>query len=491
KTKSIEFLNQYPMKKQLSVSLFIICISANLISSQSIKKYSSQEVKADLEYLRNAMEASNYNFYALTTKARLDSTYNQIMNALSDSLTDLEVFRLLQPYVASANMSHCYLGYPWDEYYGKYMNSNGTVFPLRVYFKNGKVLVRANFSQNTLIEENDEIQSFNGVPINETLRKMYAYISGPTDYYKNSHIEQKEFAVLYWLFFDRQDLFTLKIRKPDGREINLSIASIQAKAYAEKMKTQKSLLQFKRGFAMINDVAYLHPGHFLNDIPFDPSNPALFDNTEFCHFTDSAFRFFNKMNATSLIIDLRYNPGGDNSFSDYMISYFADKPFSFTSKFSVKTSQITKECWKNNDIPEHQELKKQILSLEDGTRFDVQIPEINPHPDSIRFKGKVFVIINRYSYSNTSSVASIIQDYNFGEIIGEETAEVVSSYGAVHSFELPNTKWNVVYPKALGVRPNGDASQRGVIPDYPIEEENFTNTDNVLDYTLKIIEQKD
>ena len=65
---------------------------------------------------------------------------------------------------------------------------------------NGKVLVRANFSQNTLIEENDEIQSFNGVPINEILRKMYAYIAGPTNYYKNSHIEQKEFAVLYWLF---------------------------------------------------------------------------------------------------------------------------------------------------------------------------------------------------------------------------------------------------------------------------------------------------
>ena len=103
------------------------------------------------------------------------------------------------------------------------------------------------------------------------------------------------------------------------------------------------------------------------------------------------------MNAKSLIIDLRYNPGGDNSFSEYMISYFADKPFSFTSKFSVKTSQITKEWWKNIDTPEHQELKKQILSLENGTRFDAQIPEINPHPDSIRFKGKVYVIINRYS----------------------------------------------------------------------------------------------
>lgn len=474
------------MKKILLILITIFSFSV-ISFGQSPKKYSAKEVKADLEYLKEAMEASNYNFYALTRKEVMDSVYTKIMNSITDSLSSLQVFRLLQPYVALAGMSHCHMNYPWGEY-ENYKNQDGTVFPLRLFFNKGKVLVRANFSQNTKIEKNDEILMVNGKPIYDFLDEMHRYISGPTKYFKNSQIEQREFARFFWFFFGKQESFVLKIRKKNGQELNLTVSSIKGKEFEEKMITEESLLQTKRKFNLINDIAYMRPGHFLNDIPFDPSNPALFDNTEFCHFTDSAFNYFKEINANSLIIDLRYNPGGDNSFSDYMISYFADKPFSFASKFSIKTSQITKDYWRELDVPEHQEVKAKILTLENGTYFDSPLAEINPHPDSIRFKGKVYVLINRYSYSNTSSVAAIIQDYNFGKIVGEETAEVVSSYGAVHTFELPNTRWNVVYPKALGVRPNGDASQRGVIPDYPVDEDIFTDKDEVLEYTLKLIE---
>jgi C-terminal processing protease CtpA/Prc len=475
--------------KKLIIIFFIINSLSTIFFAQSQKKYSAQEVKDDLEYLKDAMEASNYNFYALTSKTIMDSVYINIMNSIDDSLSSLQTFRLFQPYVALAGMSHCNMDYPWQEY-KEYRNQGGHVFPLRLYSKNGKVLVRTNFSQNKLIEKDDEIVMFNGEPIHLLLDKMYRFISGPTKYYKDSHIEQKEFARLFWFFFDIKKTFNLKIRKKDGQELALTIPSISGKEFEEKMKTQDSFFRLKRKFQIFNDVAYIQPGHFLNDIPFDPSNPAMFDNTEFCHFIDSAFNYFKEMNAENLIIDLRYNPGGDNSFSDYMISYFADTPFSITSKFSIKTSQITKNWWKELDIPEHQKVKEKILTLENGSYFDRPIIQISPHSETICFKGNVYVLINRYSYSNTASVAAIIQDYKFGEIIGEETAEVVSSYGAVHTFKLPNSNWNVVYPKALGVRPNGDASQRGVIPNYPIEEDIFTDKDEVLEYTVKLIEGK-
>jgi C-terminal processing protease CtpA/Prc len=474
------------MKKLITILILLIIISVSSFG-QSQKKYSAKEVKADLAYLRDAMEASNYNFYALTSEEIMDSVYTKIMNSINDSLSSLQTFRLLQPYVALAGMSHCHMNYPWLEY-ENYKKQDGTVFPLRLYFNKGKVLVRANFSQNTQIEKNDEILMVNRKPIHDLLDEVHRYISGPTIYFKNSQIEQREFARFFWFFFGEQELFTLKIRKKDGKELDLKVPSIIGKTFEEKMKIEESLLQTKRKFNLINDIAYIRPGHFLNDIPFDPSNPALFDNTEFCHFTDSAFNYFKEINVNSLIIDLRYNPGGDNSFSDYMISYFADRTFTFASNFSIKTSQITKDYWRELDVPEHQEVKDKILTLENGTYFDAPLIEINPHPDSIRFKGNVYVLINRYSYSNTSSVAAVIQDYKFGKIIGEETAEVVSSYGAVHTFNLPNTKWNVIYPKALGVRPNGDASQRGVIPDYIFYEDIFTNKDEVLEYTLKLID---
>lgn len=475
--------------KKIFLLFVIINISLSSNYAQSPKKYSAQEVKNDLEYLKVAMEASNYNFYALTNKSIMDGEYTNILNSIGDSLSKLQVFRLFQPYVALAGMSHCFMDYPWKEY-EEYRKQDGTIFPLRLFFNEGKVLVRTNFSQNTQIEKNDEILMVNGKPIHILLDEMHRYISGPTKYFKNSQIEQREFARFFWFFFDKQDSFVLKISKKDGQELDLIIPSIKGQEYEKKMRKEESLLRAKREFSLLNDIAYIRPGHFLNDIPFDPSNPAMFDNKEFCHFTDSAFNYFNEMNAKSLIIDLRYNPGGDNSFSDYLISYIADKPFIFASKFRIKTSQITKDHWRELNVPEHQEVKEKILTQENGTFLDLPFEEINPHPDSIRFNGKVYVLINRYSYSNTSSVAAVIQDYQFGKIIGEETAEIVSSYGGAHTFKLPNTKWNLVYPKALGVRPNGDVSQRGVIPDYSFDEDILTEKDEVLEYTLKLIEGK-
>jgi C-terminal processing protease CtpA/Prc len=215
-------------------------------------------------------------------------------------------------------------------------------------------------------------------------------------------------------------------------------------------------------------------------------DPLTWDNTEFCQFIDSTFTYFREAGVKKLIIDLRYNPGGDNSFSDYLISYLTSRVI--TSKISIKTSQITKDYWKKSEVTEHQELKNKILSHKNGEYFEYTIGKIIPHPDSVRFKGKVYVLINRYSLSNSMGVAAIMQDNEIGKIVGEETAEIVGAFGASHMFKLPNTKLSVQYPKS-GTRLNDDITPRGVIPDYPIEEDIFTDTDDVLEYTLKLIKQ--
>ena len=56
-------------------------------------------------------------------------------------------------------------------------------------------------------------------------------------------------------------------------------------------------------------VAYLRPGPFSNT---DAGANSL-DNTEFVKFVDTAFETFIGNQATQLILDLRDNPGGNNS----------------------------------------------------------------------------------------------------------------------------------------------------------------------------------
>lgn len=82
----------------------------------------------------------------------------------------------------------------------------------------------------------------------------------------------------------------------------------------------------------------------------------------------------------------------------------------------------------------------------------------------------MFVLINRHTYSNAVFVAALIQDAGFGVVLGEETADLASTLGAMETFSLPHTAAVVGYPKALLLRPSGDRERRGVVPDLRIDE---------------------
>jgi C-terminal processing protease CtpA/Prc len=188
-----------------------------------------------------------------------------------------------------------------------------------------------------------------------------------------------------------------------------------------------------------------------------------------------------------LIIDLRNNPGGHNSFSDYMLSYVADTSFRFSNKFLVRTSELTKSFWKEINDSSLLELKNDILTNENGTSFENTIPYNKPRITSLSFKGNVYVLINRFDFSQAVNAAAVVQDYKFGILIGEKTADHSSLLASAQYFTLPNTGLTVQYPKAFIVRPNGDEKAEEVIPDYKISDDIFTDKDEILEFAIELI----
>jgi C-terminal processing protease CtpA/Prc len=65
-------------------------------------------------------------------------------------------------------------------------------------------------------------------------------------------------------------------------------------------------------------------------------------------------------------------------------------------------------------------------------------------------------------------VAALAQDAKFATILGEETSDLATTYGAMEQFTLPRTSIEVGFPKAHIVRPSGDTAARGVVPDIAI-----------------------
>lgn len=99
-----------------------------------------------------------------------------------------------------------------------------------------------------------------------------------------------------------------------------------------------------------------------------------------------------------------------------------------------------------------------------GSVVRYEIPLVTPRAEP-RFQGRVHVLVNRHSYSNAVSVAAMVQDYGFGRVLGEETADLASTLGAMEHFSLENSGLSVGYPKARILRPGGDPAPRGVVPD--------------------------
>jgi C-terminal processing protease CtpA/Prc len=97
-------------------------------------------------------------------------------------------------------------------------------------------------------------------------------------------------------------------------------------------------------------------------------------------------------------------------------------------------------------------------------------------------------LVNRQSYSQSTVTAAQIQDYGFGQVVGEETAEHPNLFASIFTYELPKTGIRVDVPKGKIQRVNGVDDNKGVIPDILIADHLLDEEDEILEGLLKQLE---
>jgi hypothetical protein len=475
-----------------TLTLFILIMVQNSFGQVS-QKYPADQIRQDLKYLYSTLEESHYNLFINTPKEKYDEEYRKVYDSIKDSLNILEVYRIFQPFAALSKICHCTCDNSiFNDVYGSYIGSGGTVFPINITVDNNKMMIVDDYSDSKRTASGDELVSINGKPAKDILNGIYLFLSGENDYFINTLIDLFTFPRLNWLINGPSDSFSIQVKNQKNELITFTLPAINGGRYEDLLNSKKQVFNSGRKFKFIDDIAYLQPGCFMNaNGDGNLMNVKNGDKGEFLAYIDSAFKEIHKAKSKNLIIDLRNNSGGMNTFSDEIIAYIADRPFNWCSKFSVKTSEKTKEAWKQINDTSLNYIKDKILSKVNGDKFDITITNHDYHKDSLKYRGKVFVLVNRYSYSQAPLTAAQIQDYKFGVIVGEKTAASPTSLSSSHMFELPNTKILVQYPKALVVRPNGDTKFEGVTPDIIVEDNLFTDKDEILEYTLDLIKKND
>lgn len=430
------------------------------------------DLKADLRAMYEGLKEAHYDLYAMTSKAVMDRAFATTLAGLDRPLTLLETRIAFQRFAAVARMGHTRVDTPYDAW-GAYRKAGGLGFPLDVRIIDGRMYVAADRSELSEIAPGDEILGLNGRPVRHWITRAGRNVSAETDYMLWSLLEY-DLALLLWLELGEARSFALDLRKPDGRRLSLTLPARTRQAMEATAREQPPVLSLEpaREVKMLEGgVAYLRPGPFYN---IEAKTEAEgWDNTAFKAFVDDAFARFEQAGATRLLVNLRGNPGGDSSFSDLVVSRIADRPFRFVSQFLVKISPqaiAANDARLKADAAAAGPVSRQFAELyarsKLGERVAFDVPQTAPA--ARRFAGKAFLLVDRQSYSNTVAVAATVQDYGFGTVLGEETSDLATTYGAIERFTLPRTGVSVGFPKARLIRPNGNLKARGVVPDVTV-----------------------
>ncbi|HMJ94039.1 MAG TPA: S41 family peptidase [Allosphingosinicella sp.] len=435
------------------------------------RKFAPEELRADFADLYQGLKSAHYDLYARAGRAEYDRLYAEMLADIRAPETRYRAARRFQHFAAFGRVAHARID---DNYraWAAHLEHGGRAFPLAIRFRGGRAFVAGG--GGSLVAAGEELIAIEGRPIAGWLRTGIRNISADTDYMAGALLEL-DLPMVLWLELGERDTFHVAVRGPDGKDRRIEIpartrSEMLAAAGLEPPKLD--LAAADRTFTILpGNVAYLRPGAFYNAVA-GAADP--YDNKAFRAFIDQAFERFIAAGAKSLIVDIRDNPGGDSSFSDLMLSWFADRPFRFASAFRIRVSPEAIESNRKRieTSADAARISGQFAALYAGAKpgdaVDFPIPEARPR-EGQRFEGRVFVLINRNSYSNAVAVAATVQDYRFGAIIGEETSDLATTYGAMETFTLKRTGIPVGFPKAYIIRPSGSLEARGVVPDVPIE----------------------
>ncbi|MCB2097542.1 MAG: hypothetical protein KDE05_07920 [Parvularculaceae bacterium] len=474
------------LAKYSAIILALVLSPACAAPPADPERFSAAALKSDFDALYEGLQAAHFDLYARRPKDEYDAAYRDERRAISGPMTRTEAEVRFQQFVAYGNIAHANIAFP-SAAYEAFREAGGKAFPLSIRFVGDDLMIADDMSGVSPSLAGARIVSINGESVEAVEKRLSAHLSADSAYLARTMLEFR-FGALLWLDGGEVETFDLGIETPDGAPRRVTAPALARDALVDPEDAAFDLDWNERRHAVIDGVGYLRPGPFYNNAP-DAAD--MWDNAAFKAFIDEAFAAFAAAEVPAILIDIRANPGGDNSFSDHMVAWFADRPFKFASHFYVKVSAATtasnaERLQPGDETSISARYAAAFEKAKPGDIIDFDLGDGRPR-DGARYEGKVFILIDRHSYSNATTLAALAQDYGFATILGEETSDLATTYGAMEQFTLPNTGIVVSYPKAHIIRPNGDLAARGVVPDIAIASPLRAKDDEMLKDALRLI----
>ncbi len=467
-----------------SISLSVLCCCTVLLPGGSYnhdrpedhyapnRLFSVAEMVADIRYYQAQLDRKHPNAYLYTSKKDLDAFFDSLIQSIRAPMTETAFFDLFSLANSRIRDGHTHI-FP-SEAAMDYHFAHSKFLPLKIKWVDGKMYAIQVYSDNPALKPGAEIVGINGIPaadIHHHLMERQIRDGYNTTY--PAWILNSWFAQYYSFHYGHPDEFLIRFNTAHGVDsvrlpalLQDSIAMYRRTRYKERTSPDYK----GQGITL-----HLEPGTKTAVLSIRDFHKDVLRKKYGQHFRQAirnCFQTIENESVEHLILDLRDNQGGDADGA-FLLSYLIDRPFRNVESLSVVR--------KNRGDGESR--TRRVYSSDLGLRS----PQARP------FRGKLYVLINGGSFSNSGMVCSSLRCYTDCIFIGEETggnAQVLS--GSANYSSLPNTRLKIMVPTLqYCLRNVGSNTGHGTMPDFTVTQsvaDLQSGTDNVLNFTHTLIQ---
>jgi hypothetical protein len=259
------------------------------------------------------------------------------------------------------------------------------------------------------------------------------------------------------------------------------------------------------------------PEHNLYYLQFNQftdrhSDPDMKDAPIWSDFLDSVFTRIDSLGLRYLVVDLRYNGGGNSSLGDQLLYHCTGRDSVYAYSIQNCFSELLKDNY------QWRGLERYIAHEHKLTRKDVKLPYCEPpiDPDHLRrfswqdytagivsdcpwmkpvakpYDGRLILMVGSNTFSSAVDLATTCQDNGLAVLYGSPTGGKPSCFGDILTFTLPNSKIPATVSYKYFCRPDPRRDpQDSLYPDVqvlPTPVEYFDSRDIVWERVLHDID---
>ena len=427
------------------------------------------EMEADLFQMSDELMTQHAGLYRYATPEQIDEAFGAALIAASQPMTDLEFFRTVSRLVSKVRCGHT-RARPSRAIRQAALERRG-VLPVEVLLSGERLFVVRSLDDT--LPEGFEIVSIDGRSIADIRREAFSML--PSDGFNETGKQrqlQGQFAPYYALYVqDADDEGPYAVRLA-GEDADVLVDGLAPEAFSAAAGAREPSPIIGLELRTEDDLAILSVSAFG-----DPATGPSFPEQLGAEFT--------KVRASgvgNLVLDLRGNGGGDDTYGALLVSYFSPEPFGYFDHI-----EVTADYEGEGGIVERGGLR--LVTQHPGTQVQ--------QPSEPGFRGESYVLIDGWTFSTAADVATVLHHNGLATFVGEETGGGYdgNTSGRTQRRDMRNSGIEFSCPLWMYTTANvGHAhAGRGVPPDHPTAptvEDVRSGRDVELELVLGLIASK-